>query len=292
MASDEPRFRRFLDNRGQATFATIGMPSSVWRDIYHQLLDARWRTFFAIALVLYLGAHFVFATLYTLEPGSITNADSFSDAYFFSVQTMMTIGYGGMTPATPWANLIVTIEAFLGLVTTAVLTGLVFAKFSRPSSNVLWSDVACISVYEGVPTLSIRMANARGNRIVQATLTVVAGMTLTTREGERFRKLRDLSLTRSSSPLFSVSWTAMHPIDEKSPLYGETAESLATKGLELICVVVGLDETSSQSVHSRHSYTAEELRWDQRFVDIIDIQPDGTRVIDYRRFHETQPARH
>lgn len=286
-----PHQQRLVDNRGQRSFSAIGLPRAFWRDVYHRVLEMRWPTFLAFAFSGYVVVHALFAVLYLAEPGSIANADgTFWSAYFFSVQTMMTIGYGGMTPATPWANVIVLVEAFLGLLATAMLTGLVFAKFTKPRSAVLWSEVVCVAMHEGVPTLSLRMANARGNRIVEAGLTLVAAYDVTTKEGEPFRRIADLHLVRRSSPLFFISWTAMHRIDEHSPLFGETQETLAEKALEIMAVLTGVDETSSQSITARHSYLAEDLRFGERFADILETAPDGERVIDYRRFHDTRPA--
>lgn len=288
MAERRPSRLRLVDNRGRNSLFAIGLPRSFWRDVYHRILELRWRSFFALALCAYFSVHVLFALAYLIEPGAIANSDgSFGSAYFFSVQTMMTIGYGGMTPATPWANFVVTLEAFFGLLVTAMLTGLVFAKFTKPNAAVLWSDVVCVAKHEGVPTLSVRMANARGNRIVEASLTIVAGYNATTKEGQYFRRLVDLHLVRRSSPLFFVSWTAMHRVDEHSPLHGETFESLAGKQLELMCVLTGIDETSMQSVVSRRSYGAEDLRFGERFADIIEVTPSGERIIDYRKFHDT-----
>lgn len=267
------------------------MSRSVWRDVYHRILEMRWRAFFALAVLVYSGMHVIFASLFMLEEGSIGHSDgTFLSAYFFSVQTMMTIGYGGMTPATVWANVIVTGEAFVGLLFTAMLTGLVLAKFTRPTSSVLWARLAVITIHDGKPTLMVRMANARGNRIVEASLSLVTAMTETTVEGETFRRLRDLTLVRRTTPLFSVSWTAMHVIDESSPLHGETQSSLRAKAFELMAVLTGVDETSSQSVHARTSYVADDLRFGERYEDIIVIRDDGSRLIDYRRFHDTKPS--
>lgn len=291
MASRKPVRRTFLDNRGAPTFTSIGMPASFWRDVYHRILEMRWRVFFVWAVLVYSGMHVVFAGLFMLEPGSIGHSDgSYLSAYFFSVQTMMTIGYGGMTPATTWANVVVTIEAFLGLIFTAMLTGLVFAKFTKPNAAVLWSRVATVAMHEGKPMLMIRMANARGNRIVEATVSMTAAMTRRTKEGETFRKLYDIALVRRSSPIFSVSFTAMHVLDATSPLFGESSESLRDTALEIIVVLSGLDETSGQTVHARTSYAADDLRFGERFADIIVVEPDGNRVIDYTKFHDTKPS--
>jgi inward rectifier potassium channel len=281
----------FVDNKSTPSFTTIGLPRSFWRDLYHRILAMRWRWFFLGAVIAYSGMHVVFAALFTAQPGSIGHSDgSYLSAYFFSVQTMMTIGYGGMTPATTWANVIVTVEAFIGLLFTAMLTGLVFAKFTKPTASVLWSKVATISMHEGKPTLMIRMANARGNRIVEAAVSMTAAVTGVTKEGETFRKLHDLHLVRRSSPIFSISFTAMHVLDASSPLHGETEESLQKKALEIISILSGLDETSGQTVHARTSHAASDIRIGHRFADIITVEPDGNRVIDYTRFHDTKPA--
>jgi inward rectifier potassium channel len=285
------RPRPFVDNLGRSSLSTIGLPSSFFRDLYHAILELRWRTLLCIAALAYSGTHLVFAALYVAQPGSLNNSDgSLLSAYFFSVQTMMTIGYGGMTPATTWANVVVTIEAFVGMIFTAMITGLMFAKFTRPNAAVLWSDVAVITRFEGKPTFMVRMANARRNRIVEASVSITTGLTTRTAEGETFRKIRDLALVRRSSPLFSVSWTAMHVIDESSPLHGQTQESLAESGLEIMVVLTGVDDTSAQSVHARKSYTAQDLRFGERFEDIFATTETGEQVIDYRRFQDTRPA--
>lgn len=282
----------WVDNRGQRLITTIGRPSSFWADLYTAILTARWPSFFAAALVLYLSVHALFAWLYLLEPGSILNAapGSFVDAYAFSVQTMMTIGYGLFAPATPYAHALVTIEAFIGMFVTAILTGLVFAKFSRPRANVLFSSSACISRHEGSPALMFRLANARGNRIIEATLSVSYARSTITAEGETFRRVSDLPLMREKNALFSLSWTGIHIIDESSPLYGETRESLEQKAAEIIVVLSGVDDSSVQSVYARKSYVPADLAWGRRFADILRVEPSGERVVDYTRFHDTTEA--
>ncbi len=282
---------RMMDLQDRPTIEAVGLRGARWRDLYHRVLDARWSTFFIALFVGYLAIHALFAQLYLAEPGSITSSDGgFWDAYFFSVQTMMTIGYGSMAPATRYAHAIVTLEAFLGLLLTAVTTGLVFAKFSRPSSNVLFSRVVVVSDHDGVPTLMFRMANARGNRIVDAGLTLVLARTIQTREGKPFRRLEDLKLSRTRTPLFSVGWTALHAIDATSPLYGIGAAELRATSAELIVILAGTDDTSMQTVHARHTYDDRDIRFGERLVDIITLGRSGNRVVDYTRFHDTEPA--
>lgn len=286
------RGQRFLDNKGRPTLEAVGLPSAPLRDLYHRMVIARWRTFVLGWLLLYSLLHVLFATLYSLAPGCVTSVEGFWDAYFFSVQTMMTIGYGAMSPVTTYAHVLVTVEAYAGMFLTAILTGLVFAKFATPTANVMFANWVCVAKHDGKPTLSMRMANARGNRLVSASLAVAVAKTIKTLEGETFRRVVDLKLVRNTNPLFWVGWTAMHVIDETSPFFGETNETLAQKGMEMIVILSGVDEHTSQSVHARRSYGAEEIKWGARFVDLIAAaQNEGAlRRVDYRRFHDTQPA--
>ncbi len=288
------RSQRYLDNRGRPTIEVIGLPAAPLADLFHRLLTMQWRSFLASAFLSYLVINAFFATLYWLDPGGVENAvpGSFLDAYFFSVESMMTIGYGRMVPTSTMAHVLVTVESFVGLLSTALLTGLIFAKFATPTANVLFSNVCCVAKHEGHPTLLFRLANARGNRLIQASLSVTIAKTVKTLEGETFRRVEDVELVRSTNPLFWIGWTAMHRITEKSPFHGETKESLLAKGSEMIVVLSGVDEHSSAMVHTRRSYGPEEMRWGERFVDILAASAggDALRVADYRRFHDTQPA--
>jgi inward rectifier potassium channel len=284
---------RFTDNRGRTSIEAIGLPSAPMLDLYHRILTMRWRSFFALATLYYVGIHAIFAGLYQLQTGAISGGDgSFEAAYFFSVQTMMTIGYGTMSPATLYGHILVAAEAFFGMLTTAVLTGLVFAKFARPTANVLFSDKLCVQRQDGVPTLVLRMANARGNRMVEASLGVSVARTIVTAEGETFRRIIDLPLVRAHQPMFFVGWTAMHRIDEASPLFGVTPEQLAAEDAEILAVLTGLDEDIGATLHARKAWGHDEIRWGERFVDVVygSRTEGGVRIFDYAKFHETTPA--
>jgi inward rectifier potassium channel len=165
-----------------------------------------------------------------------------------------------------------------------------FAKFSKPTARVLWSRVAVISEREGVPSLMVRMANERGNQIVEAQLRVVLARNEVTKEGERVRRFYDLPLVRDRTAIFALTWTAVHPITPQSPLAGMTPEALREAQAEIICSLMGIDETFSQTVHTRHSYVADELSWNSRFVDILTLNQEGKRTVDYTRFHDVQPV--
>jgi len=207
------------------------------------------------------------------------------------VQTLATIGYGVMSPTTPYAHAVVAIEALCGVLAFAVITGIVFAKFSRPTARVMFSNVACIGVHDGKRTLMFRMVNERTtSRIVEAHVNVTFTREETTLEGVSMRRFYDMKLVRDTTPIFALSWTALHVIDEASPLFGQTAEMLRDKSVEIVVSFSGLDEHLSQPTHGRHSYIADEILFDQRFVDMISFSPEGGRVFDFGRFHEVRPT--
>jgi inward rectifier potassium channel len=260
-------------------------------DLYHSLLNATWGRLALLVAALYLGLNGLFGLAYWADRGGVENMrpGSYGDAFFFSVQTMATIGYGKMAPVSLFAHVVVTFEALLGLLTVAISTGLVFAKFSRPTARVLFSHVAVVAPRDGVPALMFRLANERGNQVVEANVRVTLARNERTSEGERVRRFHDLPLLRHSNPIFALTWTVISPITDRSPLHGMTPASLAEAQAEVIASLIGIDETSSQTVHARWSYVAREILWDMRFVDILSERPDGKRQVDYRVFHDVEP---
>jgi inward rectifier potassium channel len=261
-------------------------------DLYHHLLTTTWPRLIGLLTMLYVVANGLFALAYLAEPQSIENArpGSFVDAFFFSVQTMATIGYGRMVPRTLWGNMLVTVEALVGLLGVAMVTGLMFAKFSRPTARVLFSRSAIVAPFEGTPSLMFRMGNARGNNIVEAQVHVVLARNEVTAEGESMRRFHDLELARRQSALFTLSWTAIHPITETSPLRGATPATLQAVDAEIIVSLLGFDEHFSQTVHARHFYRPSDIMWDARFVDILPLRSGVTRRLDYAHFHDVVPA--
>jgi inward rectifier potassium channel len=281
---------RFISRDGGSNLVSSGLERRLFGDLYHSWLNAPWPKVLAAILVTYAVVNTLFALGYLLV-GGIENArpGSFADAFFFSVQTIATIGYGKLVPVTMPAHLLVTVESFIGLVGAAMATGLMFAKFARPSARVLWSDVAVVAPMDGVQSLMFRVANARGNQVVEATLRLGMLRSEVTVEGVPIRRMLDLKLVRPSSAVFVLSWLAVHPITPESPLYGQTNESLKAVNAELYVSLVGLDATFSQTIHSRHSYLPGELRWGHRFVDIMRPLPGGRMGVDYTRFNQTVP---
>jgi inward rectifier potassium channel len=274
-------------------FEIMGMGAwySYWGDPYHLLLTIPWTGFFLLICSIYVAINTLFAFAYWLGGDCIANAKagSFLDAFFFSVQTLASIGYGAMYPKTIYANVIVTIEAMIGVMGVALMTGLAFARFSRPTARVIFSRVAVVTQHQGMPTLMFRTANQRRNMILEAQMGVYLMRDDITVEGEFMRKIYDLKLIRNQTPSFSLSWTVMHIIDESSPLYGMTSESLNLTQALLIISVSGIDDTVAQIVHARHSYSANEILWNYQFVDIMHHTPDGHRYLDYTHFHDVLP---
>jgi inward rectifier potassium channel len=266
-----------------------GAPTGIFEDLYHFLVTSSWPALIGLIAAAFTLANLVFATGYYFDQG-IENAHSgsFADMFFFSVQTMATIGYGKMEPVTLFSNILVSIEALTGLLALALMTGLVFSKFSRPTARVRFSRYAIIGPRDGVHSLMIRAANLRANRIVEAEMHVVLLRQEVTAEGDSVRRLYDLTLTRSRSAMFALSWTAVHQIVEGTPLFGQTRESMANCAAEIIVSIIGLDETFSQTVHARHTYELDEIVWGARFADVLVLHPDGSRSVDYTRFDEVE----
>ena len=267
---------------------TLSESDRYFTDFYHHLLTSSWPMLFAQIVGAFITINFVFALAYYLS-GGIENAHSFADVYFFSVETIATIGYGKMSPVTITSEILMSIEALLGLINFAVITGLIFAKFSRPTARVRFSRVAVISKRDGVASLMFRMANVRSNKIVEAQIHVVFSRDELTREGEHVRRFYDLDLARYRNAIFAYSWTAVHPIQPGSPFYGVKPEDLATDNASLTVSLTGIDETFSQTIHSRGSYTYSDIIWGARLADIIVMSPTGSGfTIDYSKFDEVE----
>ncbi|WP_414588128.1 ion channel [Scytonema sp. PCC 10023] len=282
---------RMINRDGGFNVVRIGASNYRWRDPYHLLLTLCWYKTLGFITLGYVLANAFFAFAYLAGGDGIENArpGNFLDAFFFSVQTMASIGYGAMYPKTTYANILVTIEALLGLIGLAMATGLMFARFSLPQARVMFSRVAVITSYNGIPTLMLRVANERQNWILEAQVRVSLVRSEITKEGDVMRRFYDMSLVRSQSPLFALTWTVMHPIDESSPLYGVTPEAMVEDDMEIVVTLTGLDETVTQTIHARHSYVGEEILWNMRFVDILSKTRDGRRSINYTRFHDVMP---
>jgi len=269
--------------KDKVSVVRIGQTRRLGRDIYVSLLMVDWLPLIVIIGTFYLLSNLAFAAIY-YHTASVENATKFSDYFFFSVQTMATIGYGKMSPVGDVANLAVTVEAFFGFTFFAFVTGLAFSKFSRPTAHVMFTDVAVVSDYNGKRHLKIRLANQRHNRIVNAKVSLYLLKNIQTAEGFQMRTFQDLKLVRDHIPLMALTWTVMHHIDQESPLSGINSEQLCENEDEIIVSLTGVDETMAQTIHAHHSYLADEVLFDSFFEDVV-TRKDGHVEINYRLFH-------
>ena len=277
-----------MRRKGQPGPIVVGRHRLPFTDLYHRLLALPLLGVIGLMGAGFLALNLLFAAAYMADAGGVAELPrgDFRSAFFFSVESFGTIGYGHWYPQSVTANVLMTIETFVGLVYVAVTTGLVFARVSRPVSRVDFSRTAVVHDFEGVPTLMFRAANRRANNILEAEVMVSVARDGVTSEGIQFRRFEELKVARARTPLFALSWTIMHPIDAASPLRGATSASLAAGHAEIIVVLSGTDDRYAQRVHARHAYTADEVVWDKRFADILSVARSGRRVVDYRRFHD------
>jgi inward rectifier potassium channel len=286
---DRPRFSTFTAARKD--IHVVGAQTGGIRDLYHGVLTIPWWGFFLLLLGVFLGANAIFAFLYWLDPAGVAGArpHAFLDDFFFSVETLSTIGYGGMTPTSLYANVVMTAEAFVGLGIVAIATGLIFARVSRPTARVMFSRVAVVTSFDGHPALMFRAANQRGNQILEAQASISLFSEVVTLEGERMRRFQELELVRSRQPMFTLTWLIIHRIDEASPLHGHTSQSLEAIGAEVVVALNGVDDVFAQRIYARHSYLPDEILWDRQFADVLSTDNQGRRIVNYHKFHDVKP---
>ncbi|GLS18938.1 inward rectifier potassium channel protein [Labrys miyagiensis] len=276
-------------------FVIRGLKRHLFGDFYYRAMIASWPRFFLSAAVVYLGVAAIFALAFWwgarlgYPPVANVQTGGFLDHFYFSVETLATVGYGDMHPQTQYGHILATIEIFLGTMSIAVLTGLVFARFSQPKAQILFTQKLVVSRYDGKPVLMARFANARHNLISDATAKLWMTRLETNQEGARYRRFHALKLDRSENPLFALSWTLIHVIDETSLLHDMDAAALEAADVNLIVTVRGRDETSNDDVHARRIYRHQDIDWHASFADILTPSADSSIIMDYSRFHDTIP---
>lgn len=276
---------------GNSEIKRLGSRRWNWGDSYHWMLTLNWPHFFLLVGFLYFLTNLVFATAFYMVPHAVTNArpDMFVDYVFFSIETLATVGYGYMNPGSTYGHIVASAEILLGMVEVAAVTGLLFARFSRPTSRILFSDVAVVTNFNGMPTLMLRTGNERDNLIIEASVRASLVRRETTQEGQIFTRFYDLALERDRTSVFALSWTVMHPIDASSPLYGKTRKDLQESGTTLTVSISGMDDTLNDFVHARQSYAAEHIYFGHHFVDILSDKVGDVRTLDFGKFHDIVP---
>jgi inward rectifier potassium channel len=278
---------------GPREIETHGLGTGFWSDLYYRSMTVHWPGFFGSAALIFIVLNAVFAFLFWLGDNPIANvADNLPlplSFFYFSIETLATVGYGDMHPQTNYGHLVATVEIFTGMSFLAVMTGLIFARFSRPRARFVFARHPVITPYQGVPTLMIRIANVRHNTISQATAQLWVFKLEQTQEGEEFRRFYELKLDRREHPMFSLSWTLLHIIDETSPIFGMTPDDFADTDGALVLNVGGVDDSSAQRLYARQIYPGSDIRWKHRYRDITGTSPSGRLLLDYTKFHDVVP---
>jgi inward rectifier potassium channel len=274
---------------GEREIITEGLHLSFWADISHRCMTASWPAFIGGAVLVFIAFNAVFATFYWIGNQPISNVpgSAYIDYIYFSIETLSTAGYGDMHPQTHYGHFVAAVELFTGIFSMSLMTGLIFARFSRPNARLLFAESPVITNHDGKPTLMLRLANERHNIISNATAKLWLFKNIVSMEGETLRRFYELPLTQSQNPGLALSWTLYHVLDENSPLYQTSADDLEAYKASLALVVAGYDVVAAQTVHARKSYDHGDIRFGHRFVDILDTSDDGRLRVDYGRFHDT-----
>src|SRR5262245_9268577 len=277
---------------GQIEFLKLNTERWDWRDFYQWLLAISWPQFVVFVGGVYLALNLLFASLFVLGGDCIAGirTGDFRDAFFFSVQTLGTVGYGHLYPRSLYGNFISTIEIMSGLFLLAVMTSLTFVRFSRPIARIVFSRSVVIAPLNGKPTLMVRIGNLRHRQLVEAEFRILFNRDEPLVEGGDFRYFYNLKLQFDRLPTFPAALTLRHVIDEHSPLYGMTPEAFEASRVVLVASVVGIDPVIPASVQTQMDYTWRDIRFDERFVEIYTDHGDGRLTVDYGRLHETEPA--
>lgn len=280
VVSQEQR-TRLLNRDGSFNVHRRGLRFGQQLSSYHALLTMRWWKFNTLLAVAFFAFNVLFAWAYVLcGHGSLRGDEShspFTQAFLFSVETFSTVGFGNVVPANKAANVVMVIEIFAGLASVALATGLLFARFSRPTADIIYSKVAVIAPYFGKTGFMFRLTNARRNQIIDLTARVIMSR-FELVDGRAQRKYHTLKLERDVVAFFPLAWTVVHPITPDSPLFGWDDEMLRSSATEFLVLLTGIDENFAQTVHSRTSYVASEIHWNAKFVSVYEDSGDGVTI--------------
>jgi inward rectifier potassium channel len=287
---------RFLNRDGSFNVRRKGLRNYSVLNLYHFLLTMSWKVFLSLVLLLYFLSNIVFGFVYAMigdgalvDTSEMPMQNVFLRGFFFSVQTFATIGYGTIHPVGVVPNLLVTVESYYSLLANALITGLVFARFSRPEAKIIFSKEAVIGPYRNVSGLMFRLVNNRNNQLIELRAQVLYARFVEEKNGALVRRFDLLKLERERVSFLPLAWTVVHPIDETSPLWGCSEEDLRKNEAEILVLLSAIDETFAQSVHTRTSYKLGELKWGYRFSNMYNrTEPDEPITIDVRKLSEIE----
>jgi inward rectifier potassium channel len=274
---------------GDREIVTEGLHLSFWADISHRSMTASWQSFIASVVLVFIVLNAAFGLLYWIgdQPVSNVTRNDYLDYVYFSIETLSTAGYGDMHPRTHYGHFVSAVELLTGIFSMSVMTGLIFARFSRPRARLLFANNAVIATQDGKPTLMVRFANERHNIIGNATARLWLLRNTTTKEGQPIRRFNELSLLKNEHPALALSWTLYHVLDEQSQLFNLDADDFKAAGVALVVVVSGYDVVAAQTIHTQKSYDHTDIRFGQRYADILENLDDRRIRIDYGKFHDT-----
>jgi inward rectifier potassium channel len=274
---------------GDREIITEGLDLSFWADISHRSMTASWPSFIAGAVLVFAVFNAGFGLLYWIGDQPISNVarNDYLDYLYFSIETLSTAGYGDMHPQTHYGHFIATVELFTGIFSMSLMTGLIFSRFSRPRARLLFVNNPVIAMQDGERTLMVRVANERHNVIGNATARLWVLKNTISKEGQPVRRFSELSLLKNEHPALALSWTLYHTLDETSLLHNLDADGMKAVGIALAVVVSGYDVVAAQTIHARKTYDHTDIRFGQRYADILENLDDGRIRIDYGKFHDT-----
>jgi inward rectifier potassium channel len=277
---------------GRTEFLKINAATRGWRDTYHWILCLSWPGFIGFLLVVYFALNLIFASAYALGGACIgeMTPGSFPEALFFSIETLATVGYGHMYPANLYGHVVVTLEIIVGMFWVAVITGLIFVRFARPTARIVFSNCVVIAPHDGRPSLMFRVANLRHTSMAEAEFRITYSRDEQVLEGEEIRRFYDLKVYPERMISFPAALIIRHTIDEESPLYGVTRERLEKEDAFFVASALSLELVMAASVQSAQDYAVEDVRFGERFVDVYTYMEDGRLTVDYGRLHETEPV--
>jgi inward rectifier potassium channel len=272
----ERRASQMRGRQGSIELRKSGVARFDLRDRYHLLVAAPWPAFALATFVLVMALNFIFALLYSLQPGAVENlaAGDVVRAFFFSLETLSTVGYGEMAPASLYGHIVASIEILIGMTFMAIFTGILFVRFSRPKAKILFPDNLVVTPHNGAPTLMVRIANGRLTMLTHASANLTVMVVETSDEGRSFRRVYDLNLVRENLPIFPLTWTLMHVIDKASPLYGLGPEDLMARQARVFLTIEARDAAIGAQVHDVFGFEPEQIRFGMRYSDVV--LPDGT----------------
>jgi inward rectifier potassium channel len=286
-----PRGKSALVRLGSIEFEKKGISRFDLRDPYHLANALTWPQFLAALILLYVAVNLAFATLYWLAPGSVVNArpGSFGDTFFFSMETLTTVGYGEMFPGTAYGRVIAGSELICGLAFTAIVTGLTFVRFSRPRAKIVFAANPVVATHNGMPTLMVRIANGRAGLLTGAAAKLNVVLHEKTADGRLYRHVQELRLERSHIPVFPLSWTLMHVLDERSPLHDFDEARTIAADMRVFVTLEARDPMLATTIQEIRTYAPKDIRFGMRYADAVTEAPDGLLAIDLTRIGALEP---